>query len=122
MNIDRALDLGGMFQSALNTFNLDQGNSNIDLFIENLPSRVDYALDITINPLGDISNGHDFLYHDSKLSADLEIDIPLNLIATDLTLRKTVALDLPGNADGHAWRSGTFAPVRGQWLPVQRGH
>ncbi|MBK7247773.1 MAG: hypothetical protein IPI05_08905 [Flavobacteriales bacterium] len=108
VNIDRALDLGGMFQSALNTFNLDQGNSNIDLFIENLPSRVDYALDITINPLGDISNGHDFLYHDSKLSADLEIDIPLNLIATDLTLRKTVALDLPGNADGHAWRSGTL--------------
>lgn len=108
VNIDRALDLGGTFQSALNTFNLDQGNSNIDLFIENLPSRVDYALDITINPLGDISNGHDFLYHDSKLSADLEVDIPLNLIATDLTLRKVVAVDLPGNAEGHAWRSGTL--------------
>ena len=108
VNIDRALDLHGTFQSALNTFNLDQGNSNIDLFIENLPSRVDYAMDIIINPLGNISNGHDFLYHDSKLSAELEVDIPLRLIATDLTLRKTVALHLPGTAAGHAWRSGTL--------------
>lgn len=108
VNIDRALDLHGTFQSALNNFNLDQGNSNIDLFIENLPSRVDYAMDVIINPLGNISNGHDFLYHDSKLAAELEVDIPLRLIATDLILRKTVALDLPGTADGHAWRSGTL--------------
>lgn len=108
VNIDRALDLHGSFQSALNTFNLDQVNSNIDLFIENLPSRIDYAMDVIINPLGDISNGHDFLYHDSKLSAELEVNIPLRLIATDLTLRKTMALDLPGTVDGHAWRSGTL--------------
>lgn len=108
VNIDRALDLHGTFQSALNIFNLEQGNSNIDHFIENLPSRVDYAMDIIINPLGNISNGHDFLYHDSKLSAELELDIPLKLTATDLTLRKTVDLDLPGNVDGHAWQSGTL--------------
>lgn len=108
VNIDRALDLGTGSQSALNTFNLDQGNSNIDLFLENLPDRIGYALDITINPLGNISNGHDFLYHDSKLIAEMEVDIPLRLIATDLTLGKTVSLDLPGNAEAHAWQSGTL--------------
>lgn len=108
VNIDRALDLGTGFQSALNSFNLNQGNSNIDLFLENLPDHIGYAMDITINPLGNISNGHDFLYHDSKLTAEMEVDIPLRLIATDLTLRKTVSLDLPGNADAHAWQSGTL--------------
>ncbi|MBS1547564.1 MAG: hypothetical protein JST38_20660 [Bacteroidetes bacterium] len=108
VNIDRALDLGNGFQPALNTFQLNQGNSNIDLFMENLPNRVDYALDVQINPLGDISNGHDFLYHDSKLSADLDVDIPLRLIATNLTLRKTIELDLPGTAGSHAWKSGTL--------------
>ncbi len=108
VNIDRALDLGNGFQPALNTFQLNEGNSNIDVFMENLPNRVEYALDVQINPLGDISNGHDFLYHDSKLSADLDVDIPLRLIATNLTLRKTVALDLPGSAGSHAWKSGTL--------------
>lgn len=108
VNVDRALDLGNGFQPALNTFSLNQGNSNIDAFIENLPGRVDYAMSVQINPLGDISNGHDFLYHDSKLSADLNVDIPLRLIASDLTLRKTMDLDLPGNAQSHAWESGTL--------------
>lgn len=108
VNIDRALDLGTTFQPAINTFTLNQGNSNIDAFIENLPDQVDYALDIQINPLGDISNGHDFLYHDSKLAADLNVDIPLRLIASGLTLRKTVTVDLPGTAQHHAWNSGVL--------------
>ncbi|MEO7081404.1 MAG: hypothetical protein ABIY71_07750 [Flavobacteriales bacterium] len=108
VNIDRAIDLGSNFQSALNTFNLNQGNSNIDLFLENLPDRIGYSMDIMINPLGNISNGHDFLYYDSKLTAEMEVDVPLRLIATDLTLRKTVTLDLPGSADAHAWKSGVL--------------
>lgn len=108
VNIDRAMDLGNGFQPALNTFQLDQANSNIDLFIENLPSRLDYAMDVQINPLGDISNGHDFLYHDSKLTAELDVDIPLRLIASNLTLRKTMNVDLPGTGEAHAWNYGTL--------------
>lgn len=106
VNIDRALDLGSSFQPAVNSFHLDPGNSNIDLFMENLPDQIEYALDITTNPLGDISNGHDFLYYDSKLTAELQVDVPLRLIATDLTLRKTLTVDLPGSPEAHAWTSG----------------
>lgn len=108
VNIDRALDLGNTFQTAQNTFHLNNDNSNIDLFLENLPDRIGYALDVTINPLGNISNGHDFLYYDSRLTATLDVDIPLRLIATDLTLRKPIELDLPGTQDGHALQSGTL--------------
>lgn len=108
VNIDRAIDQGTSFQPALNTFHLHQGNSNIDLFLENLPDRIGYAMDITINPLGDISNGHDFLYYESRLTAQLEVDVPLRLIASDLALRKTINLDLPGTAEAHAWNSGTL--------------
>ncbi|HRN35756.1 MAG TPA: hypothetical protein PLL18_02455 [Flavobacteriales bacterium] len=108
LNIDRAIDLGHSFQAASNTFHLGQGNSNIDQFLENLPDKIDYALDVTINPLGNISNGHDFLYHDSKLNATLEVEIPLRLIATNLVLGKTLDVDLPGSEDAHAWRSGTL--------------
>lgn len=97
--INQALDLGGSFRAAHNTFTLTERNSNIDAFIENLPDRIDYALDVTIDPLGDVSNGHDFLYHESTLSGDLELDIPLRIAATGLTLRKEVAVTLPGNRD-----------------------
>ncbi|MEO8733771.1 MAG: hypothetical protein ABI373_05535, partial [Flavobacteriales bacterium] len=108
VNLDRALDLNGSFQSALNTFDLNAGNSNIKPFVENLPSQIDYAMDVTINPLGDISNGHDFFYNSSKLIADLAIDIPLRLSATGLTLQKTLAVDLPGSSDQHALQNGTL--------------
>lgn len=108
VNIDRALDLGGSFQSAENTFTLSQGNSNIEAFLENLPDQIEYALGITIDPLGNISNGHDFLYYESKLTAEMQVDVPLRLIATNLTLQRTVAVDLPGSTDGHALQSGVL--------------
>jgi len=108
VNLDRALDLNGSFQSALNTFDMNAGNSNVKPFVENLPSQIEYAMDVTINPLGDISNGHDFFYYDSKLIADLLIDIPLRLAATDLTLQKTIAVALPGSADHHSVHCGTL--------------
>src|SRR5690606_19493615 len=79
------------------------------------------AMDITINPLGNISNGHDFLYYDSKLSAEMEVDIPLRLIATDLTLRKTVTVDLPGSADAHAWKSGMLHLFAANGFPFSAG-
>lgn len=108
VNLDRALDLGNGFQPAENTFTLTEANSNIDAFVENLPSGIAYALDIVIDPLGDVSNGHDFLYYESRITADLEVEIPLRLSATDLVLRKTSTVDLPGTAEGHALQYGTL--------------
>jgi hypothetical protein len=108
VNIDRATDLGSSFQAAENLFTMDQGNSNLEAFLENLPDRVEYAMDVTINPLGNISNGHDFLYYDSQVTAEMDVDLPLRLIATDLTLTKDVPVDLPGSAEGHALQSGVL--------------
>jgi hypothetical protein len=108
INLDRAIDLGNGFQAATNSFELNNGNSNIDAFVENLPGEIGYAMDITIDPLGDISNGNDFLYHESALTADLEVEIPLNLVATDLILRKDAKVELPGTLDQHAFQSGTL--------------
>lgn len=121
INLDRALDLGNGFQPAQNSFTLTEANSNIDLFVENLPDRVDYALDVTIDPLGDVSNGHDFLYYESRITADLEVDIPLRLSATDLTLRKTTTVDLPGSTDGHALQSGTLLLFATNGFPFSAG-
>jgi hypothetical protein len=105
INLDRALDLGNGFQPAHNEHLLTEANSNIDLFLENLPNKIEYAVDITIDPLGDVSNGHDFFYYESTLAGDLELDIPLNIAASGLMLRTETNVDLPGGDEGSAVRN-----------------
>lgn len=106
INLNRAIDLGTGPQPSFYSNELDQDDSNIDAFLEVLPDRIDYDVELRINPLGDISNGNDFLYYESKLKADLELEVPLRLIANALTLETFVQPDLPGSAEGHALQSG----------------
>jgi hypothetical protein len=108
LNVDRALDLGGSFQAAQNNWTIASANSNIVPFVELLPDRIAYDLNVTIAPLGDVSNGNDFFYYESDLAADLDVEIPLRLAASDLTLSKTTRLDLGGTLENHALQSGTL--------------
>jgi hypothetical protein len=57
---------------------------------------------VKINPLGDVSDGADFIYTENALKAEMEIDIPLNIGMNSLTLRDTlvIAEDLEMTADG----------------------
>lgn len=106
INLNRAIDLGTGPQPSFYTNELDQDDSNIDTFLEVLPDRIDYDVVLRINPLGDISNGNDFLYYESRLKAGLELEVPLRIIANALTLETVVQPDLPGNEEGHALQSG----------------
>lgn len=108
LNLTRALDLGTGPQPTYAERTLNVGNSNLTDFIESLPDRARYRIDLALNPLGDISNGNDFLYHSSKLKASIDLEVPLRLIANELTLQSISTPDLPGTAEGHALRSGTL--------------
>ena len=108
LNLTRAIDLGTGPQPTTITRTISTANSNITSFIEALPDRARYAIDLSLNPLGDISNGNDFLYHSSELKADIDLEVPLRLIANELTLQSTSTPDLPGTANGHALQSGTL--------------
>lgn len=121
INLNRAQDLGGSFQPSVWQTTLDGDNSNIDAFVENLPDQLSYAAELEVNPLGDISNGHDFLYYESALSAQLEVEIPLRLIATDLTLQNTLVPELPGSAEGHAILSGDLRLFATNGFPFSAG-
>jgi len=105
INLNRALDLGGGFTPSVYENELDNDDSNLDLFLESLPDQLSFELDVHLNPLGDISNGNDFLYYESKLKASLELELPLRLIANDLTLQNTLVPDLPGSAEAHGLQS-----------------
>ncbi|MDX9752041.1 MAG: hypothetical protein RBT71_13255 [Flavobacteriales bacterium] len=100
INLTRAQDTGNGPLPTFFSTTLDQGNSNVDLFVENLPDRLAYSLDLHINPLGDISNGHDFLYFESELRARLELEVPLRLAADELTLQTYARPDLGSGGGG----------------------
>lgn len=121
INLDRAVDLGNGFTPSVYTNELDNSDSNVDAFLENLPDQLSYELDLHLNPLGDVSNGHDFLYYESALRANLELEVPLRVIATDLTLQSIVDPDLPEGQEGHALLSGQLDLYATNGFPFSAG-
>ena len=92
INISRAYDINGEILSTYNVMQLNNSNSNITSFIENLPDQFSMQADLVINPLLDITDGNDFIYADRALKAQLEIDIPLRIAAQNLVLEDTIDL------------------------------
>jgi hypothetical protein len=75
------------------TLTLNGQNSNIVQFINNLPDKISYALTAQLNPLGNISGANDFAFYGTSLKATMDIDIPLNFSASNITLKDTVLVD-----------------------------
>lgn len=90
LNITRAFDNGGSVISTEYDFVMNELNSNIVPFIENLPDAFTLQGDISINPLGDVSAGHDFIYSENALHANLELDIPLLVSVDNMTFVDTI--------------------------------
>jgi len=119
LNVTRATETSNGYIASSQTRVIGMGNSNIDHFIESLPDRVAYELDLELNPLGDISNGNDFVYYGSKLTANVDLEVPLRLAANALTLQTTAAVELPGTPSGHAIRSGILRVFAENGFPLQ---
>ena len=75
-----------------NSLYLNQSNSNIDEFVELKPNLINIDYELILNP--DQNNIEGFLYKGHGLSADMEISIPLSLIAHDIVLQDTTVLEL----------------------------
>ena len=73
---------------------LDETNSNITNLIEILPNKIGYEMQVEMNPLGNISNGTDFIYSDKLMSAKMLLRIPLNTKLNELVLQDTISLNL----------------------------
>lgn len=102
INITRAHDNNGSVQSTSNNFSLNNNNSNIDEFIENLPDILSIQANININPLGNVTDGNDFIYTTNTLKAILNMDVPLRVGMQNITFADTLSItsDLNINADG----------------------
>lgn len=102
LNITRALEVGGTIYPFSTSYMINETNSNFTSFIGMLPSSLHVDAEIEINPLGNISGYHDFIYADKALEANLTIDVPLRLSAgvtlTD-TLEVTIGEDIVASGE-----------------------
>ncbi len=95
INISRATETFNPLQPVNpSVYNFEMNSSNIPQIIENMPDKISYKMQVTTNPLGNVSAGNDFIYYGNYLNASLNLEIPLSFIANDLTLSEDVVLDL----------------------------
>lgn len=104
INLNRAGISGAIYNAPSVTFSnyflqFDDGNSNLDELIENQPDKLGYELNLTLNPLGNVSNHRDFLFYDKGIDIFLDLEVPLSLSANQLTLADTSDMKLTSRED-----------------------
>jgi hypothetical protein len=85
--------MGNVLFPSEKTFLLNPDNSNITSFIEVLGDSLIFTGSAELNPLGNISNYNDFILDQSRLKAEISLEIPLNFSITNLVLRDSIALN-----------------------------
>lgn len=106
MNINRAIENPPV--DAVRVTHLNSSNSNIVDMIELLPDRMNYAIDLTINPLGNVSGGHDFIDAARPFKAKLNLRIPLNLSVAGLVLEDTMDFNFKESDDSERIKEGNI--------------
>ncbi len=76
------------------TFNLNSASSNINDFISNLPSQIKYNVLIKTNPHGNTGTYSDFAYLTSGMNVNLNVNIPLSVMANNLILKDSFNFSL----------------------------
>jgi len=97
VNINRAQETFSIPEVNYTHYNIfmNTSNSNIDQLIELFPNQLLFDLDLNINPLGNISGNNDFVFKKYPIKANLNVELPLSLIANNLTLADTIDFSLP---------------------------
>jgi hypothetical protein len=99
LNINRGADNSGIVTPSTYSISLTPLNSNIKDFIENLPDKLSFQLGMEINPLGNVSGNNDFIYYDKLMKTELNMTIPLSIIANDFTMADTMDYKLNTQAN-----------------------
>ena len=83
--------------------NFNSSNSNASDFISNLPNRLDYQLRAVMNPnlpvpsyTEVVNNPPNFVYDGDGLKANMNLEIPLSLVADSLLLQDTLDFSYSG--------------------------
>jgi hypothetical protein len=100
------------------SFNLNSSNSNIKSWLENLPDKVRYQLNVFLNPYGNTYNYGDFSYYDTRIDINMTAEMPLSLIANNLTLCDTVNFESAAINQLKYLKSGVFFLICDNKMPL----
>jgi hypothetical protein len=92
LSVARATDFP--LTPANSNFAVNGTNSNIKDLLTILPNELLYNIEVKTNPNGNDYTYRDFAYLESNLKVNLDAEIPLSLIATDLLLQDTIDFNL----------------------------
>jgi hypothetical protein len=99
---------------------LNKSNSNIKNLFELLPNNLEYAMKVYVNPSGNDGTYQDFVNASSRLNVNLNMEIPLNLVANDLTLIDTMDFALGSTIEQiQSIKSGTLSLIANNGYPLQ---
>lgn len=98
---------------------LNNTNSDIDLMLESLPEAFEIDAELELNPLGNVSNHHDFAFAKSSIAGVLDVDIPLCLIADQLQLADTSDFSLGEDETLNNINSGTLIIQLDNGFPLE---
>ena len=108
---------------SISSRSLTPSNSNIDLFVENMPNSITYEVGVELNTdqvipadqrefldsllVEDPIEPLNFIHHLDDISAKLNLEVPLSIITDSLVLVDTLAFDLNNNSSNEI-ESGKF--------------
>jgi hypothetical protein len=77
-------------------------------FVQNMPDKLEYNLNVKTNPGGNVSNWKDFIYSYSELKATVKLSMPLAFKADNLELADTLPFEMFSAGALNRVKEGTF--------------
>ncbi|MFI5172271.1 MAG: hypothetical protein ACHQFW_07760 [Chitinophagales bacterium] len=98
--VSRAVD--NPYVPGYTTISLNSANSNINDLIEMFPDKLFYDVQMSVNPNGNEYNYQDFVIETSRLNIALNLNMPLEFFASNLTLQNEfpVTIDAGSGTEG----------------------
>ena len=106
INLNRASENSSIhyppISPAIYSAHIDETNSNVTDFISNLPDELTYNIEFTTNPIGNSSNGFDFIYYNTGIVLNLDAQIPLEISANNIEIRDTAEFTIDTSSEEEA--------------------
>lgn len=96
-NVNPAVGNWATLTPSVKTIEFNQGNSNVEGFLENLGNKYKLGYKVQLNPWGNVSGGTDEIYPQSRLKVNLRATMPLTIGLNDLVVRDTFDIQLEQN-------------------------
>jgi len=99
---------------------VDETNSNLPAFVSVLPDVLQYRVGLQLNPLGNTSNGNDFIYYNTGIEVKAEATVPLKFSAQNLIIVDTLEFEIDGDSqeDVDPIQSGKLLTYAENYYPV----